>query len=318
MHIAIMGTGGVGAYFGGLLARSGADVTFIARGAHLHALQQNGLRVESIHGDFTLSRVQATDQPASVGPVDVVLFATKTFQIDDAAAAMKPLIGAETVVVPLHNGVDAAERTAAIVGEEHVLGGLCSVVSMIAAPGVVRQESQFRRVVVGEMPWTHGDASWNSNQATVTPRVRRIIDALAAAGATAEATTDIQAARWIKFAFIAPLSGVGAVARVPAGAINASPETRQMLHEAIAEVVAVAQAEGVCLPDEPAKTIAFCDALAPHITTSMQRDVLDGKPSELESLIGAVIRKGATNRVPTPTFCYFYASLLPQERAARL
>jgi 2-dehydropantoate 2-reductase len=306
MRIAIMGTGGVG----GLLARSGQDVTFIARGLHLQALQREGLRVESVHGDFALRPVQATGQPAAVGPVDLVLLATKTYQLEDAAEAMKPMIGPNTAVLPLHNGVDAAERTAQIVGEQHVLGGVCYVGSMIASPGVIRQESPFRRVILGEMPWSpeHG---------TVSVRVRAIVDALAASGATAEASTDIQAARWTKFAFIAPFSGTGAVTRVPAGGINAVPETRQMLRDAIAEVVAVAAAEGVRLPDEPAKTQAFCDALAPHITASMQRDVLDGKPSELESLIGTVVRKGEADHVPAPAFRFFYASLLPQERAAR-
>ncbi len=311
MRIAVMGTGGVGGYFGGLLAKSGADVTFVARGAHLQALQRDGLHVQSVHGDFALPRVQATDQPQAVGPVDLVIFATKTFQLDAAAEAMKPLLSPETVVLPLHNGVDAAERTAAIVGESHVLGGLCYVGSMVAGPGLIRQESQFRRVVLGEMPWS-------AARGTITPRVRDVAALLAAAGAVAEPVTDIQSARWTKFAFIAPLSGVGAVARVPAGEINATPETRQLLRAAIAEVVAVAAAEGVPLPGEPSKTMAFCDALAPHITASMQRDVLDGKPSELESLIGVVVRKGNAAGVPVPAFEYFYAALLPQERAARL
>ncbi|MGE5603603.1 MAG: ketopantoate reductase family protein [Nitrososphaerales archaeon] len=310
MRIAVMGAGGVGGYFGGLLAKNGEDVTFIARGAHLRAMKQEGLRVESVHGDFALRPVRATGDPASVGPVDVVLFATKTDQLDEAAQAMKPLIGPETVVVPLHNGVDAAERTAGTVGEQHVLGGLCYVGSMIAAPGVIRQESPFRRVIVGEMPWS-------PHRGAVTPRVQAIADALTAAGATGETSTDIQAARWTKFAFIAPFAGVASVARVPAGEINAVPETRQMLHDAIAEVVAVAAAEGVRLPEEPAKTRAFCDTLAPHITPSMQRDVIEGKPSELESLIGVVVRKGRALRVPVPNFEFFYASLLPQERRAR-
>lgn len=310
MRFAVMGTGGVGGYFGGLLARNGEDVTFIARGAHLRAMQKAGLRVESVHGDFTLHPVKATDDPASIGPADVVLFATKTYQLDDAAEAMKPLIGPETVVVPLHNGVDAAERTAAIVGNKHVLGGLCYVGSMIAAPGVIRQDSPFRRVIVGEMPW-------NPAYGTVTRRVQAIADALTAAGATGETSTNIQAARWTKFTFIASLAGVASVSRATAGEINAVPETQQMLHQAIAEVVAVADAGGVRLPEEPAKTQAFCDTLAPHITASMQRDVIEGKPSELESLIGVVVRKGQDLGVPVPNFEFFYASLLPQERRAR-
>ena len=310
MRIAVMGTGGVGGYFGGLLARNGEDVTFIARGKHLEAMQRDGLRVESVHGDFVVPKVQATHDPSSVGPVHLVIFATKTYQLDDAARAMKPLIGPETGVVPLHNGVDAAERTAAIVGEEHVLGGLCYVGSMVVAPGVIRQESPFRRVIIGEMPWS-------PDRGTVSPRVKAAVDALAAAGATAEASIAIQAARWTKFAFIAPFSGVGSVTRVPAGELNAAPETRLMLHAAIAELVAVAEAEGVRLPEEPGKTMAFCDALGPQITASMQRDVLEGKPSELESLIGVVVRKADVLGLDVPYFRFFYASLLPQERRAR-
>lgn len=310
MRVAVMGTGGVGGYFGGLLARNGEDVTFIARGRHLEAMQRDGLRVESVHGDFTLQMVCARGDPAQAGPVDLVLFATKTYQLDEAAAAMRPLIGPDTVVVPLHNGIDAAERTAKIVGQGHVLGGLCYVGSMVAAPGVIRQQSPFRRVIVGEMPWS-------PDTGRVTPRVQAVVDALAAAGATAEASTSIRAALWTKFAFIAPFSGVGSVTRVPAGAINAVPESRQMLHAAIAEVITVAAAEGVQLPGEPEKTRAFCDALAPHITASMQRDVLDGKPSELDSLIGVMVQKGETLGIPAPFFRFFYASLLPQERRAR-
>jgi 2-dehydropantoate 2-reductase len=310
MRFAIMGTGGVGGYFGGLLAAAGHDVAFIARGAHLAAIRERGLRIESIHGNFTVHPAHATDDPASVGPVDVVLFATKTYQLEEAARAMLPLLGPATAVVPLHNGVDAAERTAAIVGTERVLGGICYVGSMIAAPGVIRQQSQFRRVIVGEMPW-RGDGG------AITPRVRQIVEALGNAGATAEATEDIQAARWTKFAFIAPFSGVGAVTRAPAGEINAHPATRRLFHDAIREVVAVARAEGAPLPEEPQKTIAFCDALAPGMTASMQRDILEGKPSELESIVGAVARKGDELGVPTPCFAFFHAALLPQEARTR-
>ncbi|MCX6029902.1 MAG: 2-dehydropantoate 2-reductase [Chloroflexi bacterium] len=306
MRIAIMGVGGVGGYFGGLLAQAGEDVTFIARGEHLRAMQAHGLRVESIHGDFTIAPVQATDDPAVVGPVDTVIFATKTYQLDAAAQAMQPLIGPGTTVLPLHNGVDAAERTAAIVGREHVLGGLCYVGSQILAPGVIKQVSQFRRVVAGELG---GPA---------TPRVGRIVAALQHAGAVAEATDDIQKMLWTKFAFIAPFSGVGAVTRVPAGEIVACPEARALAAAAVAEVEAVARAQGVALDaDITPKTLAFIDNLTSLQVASMQRDVLEGRPSELESMIGAVVRFGAELGVPTPVFEFFYAALLPQERRAR-
>ncbi len=306
MRIAIMGSGGVGGYFGGLLARSGHDVTFIARGAHLDAIRRHGLVVESVHGDFTISPAQATDDPAAVGPVDLVLFATKTYQIEEAAAAMRPLVGPATVVLPLHNGIDAAERTVAILGRGPVVGGLCYVGSMIAAPGRIKQTSQFRRVIVGEL------------DGPVSPRVETVVAALAAAGAQAEATDDIQKARWTKFIFIAPFSGVGAVARVPAGEIVRCPVTRALLQDAMLEVEAVARAAGVALdPDIVPQTMAFCDNMAPGQTASMQRDIMDGRPSELESMIGVLVRLGAELGVPTPVFRFFYAALLPQELRAQ-
>ncbi len=311
MRFAVMGTGGVGGYFGGLLAGNGEDVTFVARGAHFEAIRRAGLRVESVFGDFTVPNAQVTDDTRTVGPVDVVLFATKSYQLEAAGEALHPLIGPNTVVIPLHNGVDAAERTAAIVGREHVLGGVCYVGSMIASPGVIRQQSPFRRIVAGEL-------TGNPSAGNMTPRVQAIVDVLARAGVTAEASSDIQATTWVKFAFIGPFSGVGAVARAPAGDINATSETRQMLHDAIREVEAVARAESVAVPADLAeKTIAFCGGLPHGMTASMQRDVLDGKPSELDSLVGVMVRKGETLGVAVPAFRFFYAALLPQEKRAR-
>lgn len=307
MRIAIMGAGGVGGYFGGLLAHAGYDVAFIARGEHLAAIQAHGLRVESVHGDFTVYPARASADPAEIGPVDYVILAAKTHQFDQALAAAQPLIGPATTVLPLQNGIDAAERVAAALGRRHVIGGLCQVGSYIAAPGVIKQISQFRRVVAGEL------------DGPITPRVRAIVAALQAAGATAEATDDIQGALWAKFIFIAPFSGVGAVTRVPAGEIMACPETRRLLEDAMREVEAVARARGIALAvDIVSRTMAFCAAMAPQQTASMQRDVMEGKPSELESMIGVMVRLGAALDVPTPAFNFFYAALLPQERRARL
>lgn len=305
MRIAIMGSGGVGGYFGSLLARAGHNVTFIARGEHLRAIREHGLRVESVHGDFVVAPAQATDDPAAVGPVELVLFATKTYQIEQAAEAMRPLVGPQTAVLPLHNGLDASERTIAVLGRAPVLGGICQVGSYIAAPGVIQQVSQFRRVVAGELG------------GPVSPRVEAIVAALKTAGADAEAAPDIQKIRWTKFLFIAPFSGVGSVARVPAGGIVRCPETRSLLQDAMLEVEAVARVAGVALDaDIVPKTLAFCDNMGAGQTASMQRDIMNGKPSELESLIGVMVRLGADLGVPTPIFRYFYAALLPQERQA--
>jgi 2-dehydropantoate 2-reductase len=306
MRIAVMGSGGVGGYFGGLLAKAGEDVTFIARGEHLRAIRDNGLRVESVHGDFSVAPAQATHNPAEVGSVDLVLFATKTYQLDEATLAMRPMLGPGVAVLPLLNGVDAPERIASVVGPDPVLGGLCYVGSYVASPGVIKQVSQFRRVVVGEMG------------GQVTPRVETIVAALARSGAVAEASADIQKARWTKFIFIASFSAVGAVACVPAGEITSCLETRALLEQAMREVEAVALARGVSLDrDVVPETIAFCDAMAPAQTASMQRDILQGKPSELESIIGVMVRLGEELAVPVPAFRFFYAALLPQERRAR-
>jgi 2-dehydropantoate 2-reductase len=306
MRIAIMGAGGVGGYFGGLLARAGYAVTFIARGEHGTAIQAHGLRVESVHGDFTVYPAQVSADPAAVGPVDCVIFAAKTHHFAQALEAMRPLIGPDTTILPLQNGIDAAERIAAVLGRQHVIGGLCQVGSYIAAPGVIKQISQFRRVVAGEL------------DGQITPRVRAIIAALQAAGAAAEATPDIRKALWTKFIFIAPFSGVGAVARAPIGEIMTCPETRQLLEDAMREIEAVAHARGIALEaDIVAKTMAFCAAMEPQQTASMQRDVMSGKPSELESMIGVMVRFGAELDVATPIFRFFYSALLPQERRAR-
>lgn len=305
MRIAVMGSGGVGGYFGGLLAAAGEEVTFIARGEHLRAIRANGLRVESVHGDFSIVPAQATENSAGVGAVDLVLLATKSYALEEAAQAVRPLLGSGTAVLPLQNGVDAPERLVAILGPEPVLGGLCYVGSYVAAPGVIRQVSQFRRVIVGEL---NGE---------ITPRVKAIIAVLARSGAVAETSADIRKALWTKFAFIAPFSGVGAVARVPAGEITGCPETRTLLEQAMREVEAVARKRSVSLePDVVPQTMAFCDAMAPAQTASMQRDILDGKPSELESIIGIMVRLGEELAVPVPAFRFFYATLLPQERLA--
>ena len=303
MKIAIMGSGGVGGYFGGMLAHAGEDVTFIARGEHLRALRENGLRVESVHGDFAVVPLQVTDDPATVGPVNLVIFATKTYHIDEAARAMRPFVGPNTAVLPLQNGVDAAERTAAILGPDPVLGGACWVVSTIAAPGVIRQSSSFHRIVVGEF------------DGRITPRVEEIVAAFRRSGISAEASSEINKVRWSKFAFIAAFSSVGAVTRVPAGEIMACAETRALLEGAVREVEAVARAACVPLdPDVVPQTMEFCARLAPDATASMQRDILEARRSELESIVGIVGRLGARLGVPTPVFRFLYAALLPQER----
>jgi len=306
MRIAIMGSGGVGGYYGGLLACAGHDVTFIARGAHLAAIRAHGLQIKSVHGDLTIAPAQATDNPAGVGPVELVLVTVKTTATDEAARAIRPLVGPATVVLSLQNGIDAAERIGAVVGLEHMLGGATWVSSTIEAPGVIRQESQFRRIVLGEL------------DGRITPRAQAVYEALQSTGATVELSANIRQVLWTKFVFIAALSGVGAITRLPVGDYRHVPETRDLLVRLMREVEAIARASGIALDANVVdQALAVVDNAAPGIQSSMQRDVAAGRPSELESMIGVVGRKGRELGVPTPVADMVYAALLPGELKAR-
>ena len=306
MRITVFGTGAVGGYFGGRLAQAGEEVVFIARGEQLRALRDHGLRVDSLQGDFVVRPVQATDDPAQVGVVDAVLVCVKAWQVAEAALACRPLVGPETFVVPLQNGVEAPAQLAAVLGAEHVLGGLCRIVSFVVEPGHVRHAGLEPYVACGELDNRPSE------------RAERLREAFARAGVTAEVPPDIQVALWQKFLFIASFSGVGAVTRAPAGVLRSLPETRQMLEQAMHEVLAVAQARGVGLPEETIhQTMALIDSLPADGTASMQRDIMEGRPSELESQNGAVVRLGQEVGVPTPLNTFIYHSLLPLESRAR-
>ena len=300
MHIAIMGSGGVGGYYGGLLAAAGQEVTFIARGAHLEAIRDKGLQIKSVHGDFAVSPAKATDRPGQIGPVDLVIVATKTYHTDEAARAIKPLIGSGTVVISLQNGIDAAERIEPVVGMEHIIGGATWLSAALEAPGRIGQYSQFRRIVLGEL------------DGRSTPRAQAIASVLATTPAVIELVPNIRQVLWTKFVFIAAISALGGLTRVAIGEYRQVPEAREVLAEAMAEVVAVAKASGVSLDaDIIAKTLAFIDASAPDIRPSMQRDLEAGRTSELESLIGVVVRMGKQHGVPTPVMRLAYALLKP-------
>lgn len=306
MRIAAFGSGGVGGYFGGRLALAGEDVAFIARGAHLAALRERGLRVSSIAGDFTLPAVTATDDPAAIEPVDVVLLAVKAWQVPDAARAMRPLVGPETIVVPLQNGVEAPEQLAAVLGARHVLGGLCRIQAFITAPGEIRHAGVSPYVAFGEL------------DGTPSGRAEALRQAFGRAGVTAEIPPDVRAALWAKFLFITPVSGIGALTRVPVGVFRGMQESRELLVEALHEIVALAAALDVALPaDAIAETLRFTDSIPAEVTSSMQRDVMEGRPSELEAQVGAVVRLGARAGVPVPVHRFLYAALLPLERKAR-
>ena len=306
MKILIMGTGGVGGYYGGLLAQQGNEVTFIARGAHLYAIRHEGLKVKSIHGDFKVFRANATDDPAKVEPVDLVLFCVKTYNTDDAAEAIRPVIGPQTAVLSLQNGIDAAERIGKVVGMEHVIGGATWLSSAVEEPGVIKQISQFRRIVFGELEGGRSE------------RLRSIFEVLNSTGVTVEVSEDIQKILWTKFVFISAVSTLGSLTRLPMGDYRSVPETRSLLSGIMQEVEALARAQGIPLdPDIVQKSLDFMDHAAPHIKPSMQLDVESGRRTELESMVGVIGRKGRQLGISTPVADFLYSSLLPVELKAR-
>jgi 2-dehydropantoate 2-reductase len=305
MRIAVFGAGGVGGYFGGRLALAGEDVVFIARKAHLQAMRAQGLRVESPKGNFTVSPVQATDDTTHVGPVDVVLMGVKAWQVPEAAQAIHPMVGRETFVVPLQNGLEAPAQVAAVLGAQHVLGGSCVISSSIAAAGCIRHTGLEPSVTFGEL----------DNRPS--SRAERLQQALARAEVTAIIPDDIQVAIWEKFMAIR-FGPIGAVTRAPAGVLRSVAETRRMVEQACHETLTVARARGIALAeDSPAKTIAALDAVPPGLMASLQRDIGEGRPSELDALVGALVRLGAEVGVTTPLHAFLYHSLLPQELRAR-
>jgi 2-dehydropantoate 2-reductase len=305
MKILIMGTGGVGGYYGGLLAQQGNEVTFIARGAHLYAIRHEGLKVKSVHGDFTVFPANATEDPAKVEPVDLVLFCVKTYNTDEAAEAIRPVIGPQTVVMSLQNGIDAAERIAKVVGMEHVIGGATWLSSAVEASGVIKQISEFRRIVFGEL--TGGRSE----------RIQSIYEVLNSTGITVEISENIQKILWTKFVFISAASAFGSLTRLPMGEYRSLPETRSLLSGIMQEVESLARAQGITLePDVVQKSLEFMDSAAPHIKPSMQLDVESGHRTELESMVGVIGRKGLELGVPTPVADFAYGALLPVERKA--
>jgi 2-dehydropantoate 2-reductase len=306
MRIAVFGTGAVGGYFGGRLAQAGEDVVFIARGEHLQTLRTRGLRVDSVRGDFVLESVKATDDPTQVGIVDVILVGVKAWQVPEAAEAMRPLVGPETFVVPLQNGVEAPSQLAAVLGSQHVLGGLAKIISFIAGPGHIRHTGAEPYVAFGELDNRPSE------------RGERLRQAFVRAGVTVDIPPNIQTALWEKFLFVVSLGGMGAVTRAPIGVLRSVPETRQMLEQAMHEILAVARAHKIALPENViGKTLAFVDNLPPGGTTSLQRDIMERKPSELSAWNGAVVRLGQEVRVVTPLHTFIYNSLLPLELQAR-
>jgi 2-dehydropantoate 2-reductase len=299
MKIVVMGTGGVGGFYGGMLAKAGQEVAFVARGAHLAALQANGLRIESqAAGEFTLPKITATDRPATLGAADLVLMTTKAYDLESAALGLLPILHPDSLVLPLLNGVDIAERLAAIVGPQRVLGGMCQLSSSIKAPGVVRQVGPLNRIVFGEL------------QGGSSARARAVLDAFRAAGLAVELSEQIQVDIWKKFLAICAAAGMSALCRSTLGPIMKDPDTRAMFAGCMREVQALARRKGVALPPNiVADALAGYDKLPPEMRPSMGLSVLNGQPLELEALNGTAARLGRELGVPTPINAFIAAAL---------
>jgi 2-dehydropantoate 2-reductase len=304
MRIAVMGGGGIGGYFGGLLAKAGADVTLIARGPHLAAMRERGLAVRSAIGDFVTS-VKATDDPASVGPVDLILFSVKGYDTEEAARRCRPMAGEGTSLLCLQNGVDNEEKLAAILGPGPVLGGVVHILSTVLEPGVISQTAGPRTIRFGEMSGVR------------TPRLDAILATLTGAGIQAAITERIAVELWEKFLFICAHGGVTALTRLGVGEILACPETADLYRGVMEEIVRVGRGSGIPIPDDSVeRALAFARSLAPAMRSSLAHDLERGNRLEVDSLSGAVIRYGAAAKVPTPLNGLIYACLRPHHLRA--
>lgn len=306
VHIVVFGAGAVGGYFGGRLAMAGHHVTFIARGAHLDAIRRDGLHVLSPLGNFVVSPATATDDTTSVGVADVVLVGVKAGSVSAIAPALTPVVGADTVVVPLQNGVEAASELAAVIPPTRVVGGLCRVAASVTGPGRITHAGIEPTVVVGAL---------HDTQRGSVERVRRL---LAEAGVTVEVADDIQAALWEKFLLVEPWGGLGGATRVTLDVLCRTPATRRLLVAAMTEVAALAAAHGVTLDDDVVdRTLRFLAAVPAGATASMQRDLMERRPSELDAQTGTIVRLGRDTGVATPVHAFLYDCLSPGERIAR-
>jgi 2-dehydropantoate 2-reductase len=309
MRIAIVGAGGVGGLLGGLLARAGAEVVLVARGNALEAIRRDGLRVDSPMGTFGARVAAASDDPAALPAADAVLVAVKAWQVAEVAPRLAPLVAPGGVVVPLQNGVEAADQLAAALGPGPVAGGVVKCLAWLDGPGRVKHVGDPPEVIAGERGARAGGPS---------PRLAALAAALEQAGVKASVAADVERAAWEKFLLVEPWGAVASAARAPIGVLRSLPEARALLLQAMDEVASLARERGVALPpDAAARTAAFIDTLPPEGTVSMQRDLGAGRPSELEDQVGAVVRLARAAGVAAPVHAALHAALLPQEAAAR-
>jgi 2-dehydropantoate 2-reductase len=300
MRIAVIGAGGVGGAFGAALAQAGAEVTFVARGAHLQAMRDNGLRIDSPRGETLIKPARATDDPASIGPVDFVVFCVKLWDVESAGAAIKPLIGPTTAVIPLQNGIDSAERLIPILGARAVMGGVAQISATIAEPGVIRQVGTFMRLLFGEL------------EGGKSARGEAFLALCQKAGFDATHSDHIMTDLWMKFILLASNAAMTAATRTPIGILRDDPDINPLFAHAYAEVVAVGRAKGVKLPDDAVeRTVGFNQSAPPAMMASMAHDLIRGSRIELPWLSGKVVALGRELNVPTPVHEVLYAVLKP-------
>ena len=300
MRIAVVGAGGIGGPFGASLAAAAADVTFVARGAHLAAIRENGLRVEGDRGETHIRPAQATDDIAEIGTVDFVLLCVKLWDVESAGAQLRAIVGPQTAVVPLQNGVDAAERLVPILGPEVVLGGTAFVTGNITAPGVIRQTGTYQRMTFGEL------------DGRLSERGQRLQALCEAAGFEGVLSADIKVPIWEKFILLVPLSGLHALTRLPLGKWRDDPDLLALYEAALRETVAVGVAEGVRLPpDSIDNGMSMMRSMPPYHMTSMGNDLLRGNRLELPWFAGKVVEFGRRHGIPTPVNGFIYTALKP-------
>ena len=298
MRIAVMGSGGVGGYVGGRLAASGHEVAFVARGAHLAAIRERGLALRSALGNVLIRPAPASDDPGAIGPIDLVIFAVKLYDTEAAAAVARPLIGPQTGVVTLQNGVDSTDLLARVLGPDHVIGGVAHIAAVIGKPGMILHTGTMANFVFGEL------------DGAGSKRVGALSSALQAAGVDHQISANIRRDIWDKMAFLSIFAGLTALIRRPIGPMRGDAETRAMLRDGLAEACAVARARGVSLPDDfVERTLARCDRLPYEMKSSMLQDLERGRRLELPWLSGAIVRLGRELGVPTPTHAFITTAL---------
>ena len=307
MRTAVFGAGGIGGYLGGRLSQAGGEVVVIARGDHLDAIRKRGLTVDSIKGDFVANPEFVTNDPSQVGKVDLIILGVKAWQVPDAAEVMHPMIGPKTAVLLVQNGVDAPAQLAAVLGAEHVVIGLCMLRSFIVGPGYLRHTADvYPNLQLGEMALS------------TTDRVEELSQIFKKIGLSVTIPSDIYAALWEKYLVFSVASALGAITRTTTGVWRSIPETRQMAETAVRELVRVGQSQGIKLSDQTFdNTMRLIDNWAEDHTTSMAKDLMEGRPSELEAAIGHVVGLGRESGVDAPMINFIHHSLLPQELQAR-